>query len=189
MQVTEGIQEEAFGNNQSFLLEFWKHFWRQLSVKTANTFHELNRTEVETSKTSFFNVFFKKDALRSYQSSTDSQSLIANGSKATDCKSTITCDSETSNLLGHKHLQSTLESSTRSSRYRGVSRNGHQWQVLIMINKKKHYIGSFMSEEEAAREYDRVAIRNKGAKAKPNFSYTEEQVMFIEKDDSIVIFK
>ena len=25
----------------------------------------------------------------------------------------------------------------RGSRYRGVSRNGNQWQVLIMVNKKK----------------------------------------------------
>ena len=30
----------------------------------------------------------------------------------------------------------------RGSKYRGVSKNGNQWQVLIMINKKKRYIGN-----------------------------------------------
>ena len=39
------------------------------------------------------------------------------------------------------------------SRYRGVSRNGNQRQVLIMVNKKKRYVGSYSNEEEAARAY------------------------------------
>jgi len=69
-----------------------------------------------------------------------------------------------------------LAKSKRGSKFRGVSKNGNQWQVLIMINKKKMYIGSFATEEEAAKNYDYVAIRYHGSKAKTNFLYSEEEI-------------
>ena len=64
----------------------------------------------------------------------------------------------------------------RGSKYRGVSRNGNQWQVLIMVNKKKRYVGSYSREEDAARAYDKVALQNHGTKAKTNFDYTKKEV-------------
>ena len=64
----------------------------------------------------------------------------------------------------------------RGSKYRGVSRNGNQWQVLIMVNKKKRYVGSYSKEEDAARAYDKVALQNHGSKAKNNFDYTKKEV-------------
>ena len=64
----------------------------------------------------------------------------------------------------------------RSSKYRGVSKNGKHWQVLIMIKKKKRYIGNFIEEEEAAREYDKIAIQFHGPKAKTNFQYSKEEI-------------
>ena len=64
----------------------------------------------------------------------------------------------------------------RGSRFRGVSKNGSQWQVLIMVKKKKRYLGSFPSEEEAARAYDKVALQNHGNKAKTNYDYSKEEV-------------
>ena len=74
----------------------------------------------------------------------------------------------------------------RGSRYRGVSRNGNQWQVLIMVNKKKRYVGSYSNEEEAARAYDKVALQNHGAKAKTNFDYLEEEVQKILSDPPLL---
>ena len=68
----------------------------------------------------------------------------------------------------------------RGSKYRGVSKNGNQWQVLIMINKKKRYIGNYRNEEEAASSYDIVAIQNHGNKAKTNFYYTPEEIQRIK---------
>jgi len=68
---------------------------------------------------------------------------------------------------------------SRGSKYRGVSRNGNQWQVLIMVNKKKRYIGSFSSEEEASRAYDKVSLQYHGSKAKTNHPYTEEDMQMI----------
>ena len=64
----------------------------------------------------------------------------------------------------------------RSSKYRGVSKNGNQWQVLMMINKNKSYIGSYPSEELAARIYDILALKNRGIKARTNFIYNSKQI-------------
>jgi hypothetical protein len=68
-----------------------------------------------------------------------------------------------------------------SSKYRGVSKNGNKWQVLIMINKKICYIGSYISEEKAARIYDILAIKNFGIKAKTNFIYNHFQIKKINE--------
>ena len=65
---------------------------------------------------------------------------------------------------------------SRSSIYRGVSKNGKHWQVLIMINKKKKYFGCFSKEEEAARVYDKIALQHHGNKAKTNYDYTNEEL-------------
>lgn len=74
----------------------------------------------------------------------------------------------------------------RGSRYRGVSRNGNQWQVLIMVCKKKRYVGSYSNEEEAARAYDKAAIQNHGARAKSNFDYNDEELRYILSEPPIL---
>jgi len=68
---------------------------------------------------------------------------------------------------------------SRGSRFRGVSRNGNQWQVLIMVNKKKRYVGSYSTEEEASKAYDKVCLQNHGVKAKTNYFYKEEEIIEI----------
>ena len=74
----------------------------------------------------------------------------------------------------------------RGSRYRGVSKNGSQWQVLIMVKKKKRYLGSFSNEEEAARAYDKVALQHHGIKAKTNYDYTKEEIEKIMKGPKLL---
>ena len=65
---------------------------------------------------------------------------------------------------------------SRRSKYRGVSKNGNNWQVLIMVKKKKKYLGSFSNEEEAAKVYDKFALQSHGIKAKTNYDYTKEEL-------------
>ena len=69
-----------------------------------------------------------------------------------------------------------INKNKRSSRFRGVSKNGNQWQVLMMHKKGKSYVGSYTSEETAARIYDILAIKYKGIKARTNFKYTYQQI-------------
>ena len=73
--------------------------------------------------------------------------------------------------------------SKRSSKYRGVSKNGNQWQVLIMLGQDKSYIKSYSSEYIAGRIYDILAIKRRGYKARTNFSYDNEQINRIIKMD------
>jgi hypothetical protein len=37
-------------------------------------------------------------------------------------------------------------------------------------------VGSFMDEDEAARNYDKVALQHHGDKAKTNFYYAEDEI-------------
>ena len=69
----------------------------------------------------------------------------------------------------------------RRSKYRGVSKNGNKWQVLIMVNNKKCYLGSYPSEELAARVYDIYAIKSYGNKARTNFVYNYYQLKKIHE--------
>ena len=48
-----------------------------------------------------------------------------------------------------------------------------------MIEKRKTYIGTYRTEEEASRVYDRFAILINGITAKTNHSYSKHQVLSI----------
>lgn len=79
-----------------------------------------------------------------------------------------------------------VKRSKTSSKYRGVSKNGNNWQALIMANNTKYYIGSYPSEELAARAYDIHAIKKRGVKARTNFPYNNTQIKNIyEKNINI----
>jgi len=84
------------------------------------------------------------------------------------------------NIKKTKNINFVIRNKT-SSKYRGVSRNGSNWQVLIMANNKKYYIGNYSSEELAARIYDIHAIKMRGIKARTNFPYNNVQIKNILK--------
>ena len=71
----------------------------------------------------------------------------------------------------------------RSSLYRGVSKNGNYWQVIISSKYGKGYVGLFKTQEIAARIYDIISIKNKGIKAKTNFQYNLHQIQNISEEN------
>ena len=74
--------------------------------------------------------------------------------------------------LKHKNYKS----KTIGSQFRGVSKNKQKWQVMIMGNFKKFYIGGIKTELEAAKLYDKLAIFYHGMEAKTNFKYTKADI-------------
>ena len=54
------------------------------------------------------------------------------------------------------------------SRFRGVTQHQNGWQALISYQKRRHHLGSFMTEEEAALAYNEAAIRIHGELAQLN---------------------
>jgi hypothetical protein len=56
-----------------------------------------------------------------------------------------------------------------TSVYRGVCGNRGKWQVQINANGKRHYLGYYCSEINAAKAYDTAALHFHGMKAKLNF--------------------
>ena len=69
----------------------------------------------------------------------------------------------------------------RSSRYRGVSKNGNKWQTIISFHQKMRYIGVYPTEEIAARIYDIASIKFNGIKARTNFIYNISQILKISE--------
>lgn len=56
-----------------------------------------------------------------------------------------------------------------ASGYRGVVLQGRRWTARLRVNDKLHSIGTFDTAIEAARAYDRYALRHRGEAAKLNF--------------------
>jgi len=73
----------------------------------------------------------------------------------------------------------------RGSRFRGVSKNKNKWQMMIMINQKKVYIGAIQNEDDAAKYYDHIAIISQGLSAKTNFKYSGLKIKQIIADYDI----
>jgi hypothetical protein len=48
------------------------------------------------------------------------------------------------------------------SRFKGVCWSGYSWRADIRVNRKRTYLGSFASEEAAARAYDTAAVEKFG---------------------------
>ena len=66
--------------------------------------------------------------------------------------------------------------SRRRSQYIGVSKNGTSYQVLIAVDGRKTYLGSFEDETEAAVTFDFYSILLHSVEANTNFSYTASSI-------------
>jgi hypothetical protein len=81
--------------------------------------------------------------------------------------------------VGHVKGKNRANASKKRSNYIGVCKNGPNWQALISIDKKKTYIGTYMTDKEAAEAYDFYCMMINGTRAKTNFGYTKEGVEYL----------
>ncbi len=84
-------------------------------------------------------------------------------------------DNRKANLRPATRRQNCWNSSKRRpkslSKYKGVSfsKRGRPWKAMLTVNGKWIYLGSFNSEIQAAKAYDKAAKRHFGEFANPNF--------------------
>lgn len=69
------------------------------------------------------------------------------------------------------------DESVRRSNFIGVIKNGPNWQSLISINRRKTYIGTYLTQNEAARAFDIYSFLLHGLKASTNFPYTKSEIL------------
>lgn len=104
--------------------------------------------------------------------------IIIAGRMGLDCSNDI--DHEDVNTLNNQRLN--LRSETRSqnlangklrinntSGYKGVSRYKDKWRAQICVKRKQITIGYFYNKEDAARAYDKAALKNFSKFARLNF--------------------
>ena len=76
-----------------------------------------------------------------------------------------------------KQIKSSMEKELyRGSKYRRVSINGTKWQIFVVLNNKKYYVGQMETEKQAAQIYDKLIILHHGLSSKTNFSYTAKEI-------------
>ena len=85
-------------------------------------------------------------------------------------------DSESIVVGQARKIQRKYRSERRSS-YIGVSKNGPNWQAMISSAKMKSYIGTYVSEFEAAEMFDLYSLLVNGFSAKTNFSYSKAGII------------
>ena len=79
-------------------------------------------------------------------------------------------------FAGKQKSSSRANASSKRTSYFGVSKNGPNWQALISINKRKTYVGTFMTEREAGEAFDFYSMLLHGSRALTNFRYSKLQV-------------
>ena len=67
-------------------------------------------------------------------------------------------------LVSHQKTDFMQKRSHRGSRFRGVSKNGERWQIMVVSGHLKKYIGAIENEDVAGVLYDKYAIIIQGLK-------------------------
>jgi len=82
-----------------------------------------------------------------------------------------TLDNRRSNLRICTHAQNCSNRwGRRGLKYKGISQDGNRFRAQIVHQKTFYYLGSFKTEDEAAKSYDEAAKRLHGEYAVLNFS-------------------
>ena len=144
--------------------------------KKRNLFNNSSTIRNPSTKLKYFNI--EKDIIKKSKLDfgTNNEIKVLKNKKMVYINTDLLNSYSTSRCIKKsKNINFVIRNKT-SSKYRGVSRNGSNWQVLIMINNKKYYLGNYPSEDLAARIYDIHAIKMRGIEARTNFPYNNTQL-------------
>ncbi len=74
-----------------------------------------------------------------------------------------------------QNQMNTRKRTGHTSRFKGVSwkTQDEKWEAKITVSGKRHHLGRYISEIDAAQAYDRAAREHYGAFARPNFAEKE----------------
>ena len=157
------------------------------SCNNTQNFFKTDKKIDENSKKNIFNVTYidgeDNENLYKHYNPNNNEVKVLKNNKVVYVNSSLLNSYHTYKNLKFVNKESMPGKSKRGSKYRGVSRNGNQWQVLIMKDKSKSYVKTYSSEYIAARVYDILSIKNKGLKARTNFIYDSEQINKIREMD------
>ena len=166
-QINENITKDKLENINS------RYNLSDSNVIMKNKFFKLTNVASEEKPCDNNNV--KESPMLNYNENSNEVKVLKNN-KVVYVNSYLLKSPSTSKNLKKLNKIAFIGRSKRSSRFRGVSKNGNQWQVLLMHKKGKSYVGSYNSEELAAKIYDILAIKYRGVKARTNFKYNYEQI-------------
>lgn len=77
-----------------------------------------------------------------------------------------------------------MASNTAKSKFRGVYKCGKRWKAQLQCQGIQFYLGTFDTESEAAKAYDRKARDEKGIKGLTNFDENGEEAICISSGTS-----
>lgn len=194
-------QQRKLGNARNDLLKYPINYERNIcenllneSLSNSNENSKIKFVTDDIKNNSISKSSVKKDSLSKIKYFKVSKNISKNYSLDTNTNNEILTLKNNKKVYINKYLLNSYSTSRaikklhkvnfvirkkRSSKYRGVSKNGSKFQVLIMINNNKYYIGSYPSEELAARIYDIYALKYRGFKARTNFFYDSNQIKAI----------
>ena len=160
----------------------FKVYYQQISVAKA-----INKDDKKSIIHKKF-VFSNKELIKSNFDEIKKE-IIKNNHSSKGIEEQTNSSDEKSQVEIVKRERKGLNLFSRNSKYRGVSRNGNRWQVLIMVSRKKRYVGTYATEDEAGRGYDIAALQNHGMKSKTNFSYSLDEIKQILSKPPILKLK
>ena len=166
----------------------------QINSKINNSYDYNKSLVIENSDTIFLNKSISKKVIREDKTENNNKSYSEtknsndNNNNANNLKEQIRIKKNNKIVFMNKYLisQKTKKKDItkkrfRKSMYRGVTKNGRKYQVIISYKKNNKYYGVYPTDEIAARAYDIISIKNKGIKARTNFKYDLHQIQKISE--------